>query len=109
MRRRATQLCVVTGSLALALLVVLCAAHAGFAAPPPAGMSAPTPLGASFESAAGYRILGPHFDWQARLLPDARASGLRLADGPGADAVRSTPVFRPHYGPLHRRPPPRLF
>src|SRR5512140_497924 len=105
MGRRTGHLWALAGSVALAFLLVY-ACHPGLVASAPAGMSAPSAPALSTESASVAKLLQSQFDWHGYAL---RPAGLSLA----FVAVRARDRVRhgrnavpPHYGPLHRRPPP---
>jgi len=71
-----------------------------------AGMSAPSTPRASVESAPVAKLLQSHFDWCGYALGSASLSLALSAIRAGDGARRDAGTTPPHYGPLHRRPPP---
>jgi hypothetical protein len=89
----------------LAFLLVL-ACQPGFAVGAPVGMSEPWAPAASIESAPAAQLLQSQFDGQGLAV---RALGFSLAFVAVCarhDARQDADPAPPHYGPLHRRPPP---
>ena len=72
------------------------------------GVSAPPALSASAESTPVIKLPQLHFDWcgqapqSANITFSLRGSRVRVRSRELAGAAQ------PHYGPLHRRPPPSV-
>jgi hypothetical protein len=72
------------------------------------GVSAPPALSASAESTPVVKLPQLHLDWcghapqSANITPSLRGSRVRVGSRELAG------VAQPHYGPLHRRPPPSV-
>src|SRR5213595_2010574 len=71
-----------------------------------AGMSAPSTPRASLESAPVAKLLQSHFDWCGHALESASLSLAITAIRAGDGERQNAGATQPHYGPLHRRPPP---
>lgn len=93
------------GGVGLAFLLVL-ACHPGFTVDAPAGMSAPWAPAASIESAPAAQLLQLQFDWHGLALRALSFSLALVAVCARDDARQDAGTAPPHYGPLHRRPPP---
>lgn len=106
MNWRTGNLWALAGCIALAFLLVF-ACHPGFAVGTPSGMSAPSVPAAVIESTPAAQLLQSQFDWCGHALRPASLSLALLTVGAG-DGARQDPDTSdpPHYGPLHRRPPP---
>ena len=97
----------IIAGVGLAFLLVS-ACHPGFTTTTPAGMSAPMDPAPSIESALATQLL--------RLQSDGHGQALRVIDLSFAletvcatnRAGQDSGPAQPHYGPLHRRPPPSL-
>lgn len=93
------------GTVGLALLLAL-ACHPGFTVGAPAGMSVPWTPAASIESAPVAQFLQWKFDWHGLALRALSFSLALVALAARHDAGQGAAPAAPHYGPLHRRPPP---
>ena len=104
---RRTKILALAGSAALALLLLLVCqpGSAPFAA---AGMSAPPVRTASIESAGAVRLLPSRFDWHAAPSRTPSLTPVSVVAIAAAAFSRHNGPDSPSYGPLHRRPPPRL-
>jgi hypothetical protein len=105
MHRRIGFAWAVAGSASLAFLLVL-ACHPVFAVAAPAGMSAPAAPARTIDSAPAAQLLQSFTGWHGLT---ARAFGFALALvalRTAYDARQDAKAVPPHYGPLHRRPPP---
>jgi hypothetical protein len=108
MRWRTSFAWALAGSVVLAFLLVL-AAHPAMYAGGSAGMSAPAPFPARcFESASAVQLLQPQFDGDGRALRALTCSLTIVAVRAPDDTRQDAGTTPPHYGPLHRRPPPSL-
>src|SRR5579864_2005022 len=91
----------------IALMAVLASGyHPGFAVGVSGGLSAPVAPRASLECAPIAKLLQSHFDWCGGA---PRFTGLSIALAAlhvYQGARQGAGVAPPHYGPLHRRPPP---
>lgn len=105
MRWRTGFVWALAGGVGLAFLLVL-ACHPGFTVGAPAGMSAPSPPAASIESAPAAQFLQSQFDWHGIALRALSFAPALAAVCMGDDARQDAGTAPPHYGPLHRRPPP---
>src|SRR5512142_1587835 len=106
-RSRASVVWALAAGFVLAALLIF-ATHPLVLTRPEAGMSAPIPRSASIESAPAIRVLPTHIDVYGSVPRPA-------APVPPLTGVGLGPIFHwvaaaaePHYGPLHRRPPPSL-
>lgn len=95
------------GCAGLALLLAL-ACHPGLAMGAAAGMSAPPAPDASIESARGAQLVRVQVGSHGLVLRTLSLS-LAVADpGASGESRQTSGPSVPHYGPLHRRPPPSL-
>ena len=69
-------------------------------------VSAPFVPTASVVSGPVGQVLLSHFDWCSRALPSSDLSFLLRDMSAGEGAHQVAGAVQPHYGPLHRRPPP---
>src|SRR5437764_437693 len=106
MRGRASFAWALAGGFLLAALLVF-ATHPVLISGPAAGMSAPAPRSSSIDSGTDGRLLQTVVHGGPVLLSSGCAFALR-ALGACRDEGRCVPCTAPHYGPLHRRPPPSL-
>src|SRR2546430_2334108 len=90
---------------AFVALVLCFSCHPGLAGDAFAGLSAPSAPTASFESAPVATLLQSHFEWGGPALRSASIT-LSLAAIHVHAGTRLGAEIAPHYGPLHRRPPP---
>lgn len=97
----------IAASVGLALLLVL-ACHPGFVADTPTGMSAPSAPAAAIELASGAQLPQSQSDWNGFALRALSLSFALAAFCATHDARQDAKTDPPHYGPLHRRPPPRF-
>jgi hypothetical protein len=95
----------IAGSASLAFLLVL-TCHPGFPVLVPAGMSAPPAPIAAIESAPVAQFLQSHPDGHGLALRALSLSFALVAFCATRDAQQGRESHPPHYGPLHRRPPP---
>ena len=93
------------GSAVLALLLVL-ACHPVYVLAAPAGMSAPPVHPAAMESARAAQLLPSRSDWHGTTLEGVRCGLVFRRCGTAQTAGPHAAIQAPHYGPLHRRPPP---
>ena len=94
------------GSMGLLCLLVL-TGHPIINFGAPSGMSAPSSFpAASLESACATLSLQPRFDGHRDALCTLGCFPALVAIRTGNDARPDTGAAPPHYGPLHRRPPP---
>jgi hypothetical protein len=106
MRWRTSFAWALAASVVLAFLLVL-AGHPAIDVGGGAGMSAPAPFPARFfESASAVQLLQPHFDGHTDALRVITPALILVAVRAGDDAGQDAGLTPPHYGPLHRRPPP---
>ena len=108
MRWRGSFVCALAGSLGLALLLVL-ACHGGLTASAASGMSAPVVPAPSTASAPVAHFLQSQFDWHGCELRALGFSVVLARLGAIEKSNRRVNAAAPHYGPLHRRPPPSFF
>jgi hypothetical protein len=104
MRWRTGFVWALAGVVTLAILLVL-AGHPALTAGAQAGMSAPQVPAVSVESASAARLPQSQFDWHAFNARPLSFSFVAVAIF-AADRARHRGTASPHYGPLHRRPPP---
>jgi hypothetical protein len=105
MRWRIGHVWALAGCVAFAFLLVF-ASHPGFAASAPTGMSAPAAPAAALESAPVAKLLQSQFDWNGHALRSTTFSLALVAIHAKNVAQQNPQTAPPHYGPLHRRPPP---
>jgi hypothetical protein len=105
MRRRIGFAWAVAGIAAFAFLLVL-ACQPVFAGPAPEGMSAPKAPSTAIESTAADQLLQSRSDWHGLALRSLSVSFALVAVGAACDTRQDAKTDPPHYGPLHRRPPP---
>jgi hypothetical protein len=105
MRWRIGHVWALAGCVSFALLLVL-ASHPGFAVSVPTGMSAPSAPAAALESAPVAKLLQSQLDWYGTALPSTYLSPTLVAVRARDAARQDLNTVPPHYGPLHRRPPP---
>ena len=105
MRRERVILCAFAGCFAFAVMLAF-AAPPAFAGGAAAGMSAPAAPATSIEAAPAAKFLQPRFDWQGQVLRPAGLPFVAVAIRALDETRRYTSTAPPHYGPLHRRPPP---
>ena len=107
MRRRTSFVWTIAGSACLAVLLVL-ACQPGYASAAPAGMSAPPPPATTIESGPVAQLLPSQSNSHGLALRALSFSFALAAFCAPHDARQSAAPDTPHYGPLHRRPPPRF-
>src|SRR5690349_6220232 len=105
MRWRSSIFCGLAGCFALAVLLAF-AGHPAFTTVAPTGMSAPPAPATSIEAAPAAGLLQPQFDWHGYAAASSGLSAAPAAIRAIVDGHRPTGTALPHYGPLHRRPPP---
>lgn len=94
------------GSVGLLFLLIL-TGHPIINFGAPAGMSAPSSFpAASLESACATLSLQPQFDGRGDALGALSCFPALVAIPASNDARQDTGTALPHYGPLHKRPPP---
>ena len=96
------------GGASLAFLLVL-VSHPGFTVGAPTGMSAPSAPPASIESAPAAQLQQSRFDSNGHAVQALNFSLALVAVCARGDARQDARTAPPHYGPLHRRPPPSFF
>jgi hypothetical protein len=95
----------IAGIAGLALLLVL-ACQPGYAMAAPAGMSAPLAPATAIESGPAAQLLPSQSHTHGLALRALSFSFAMVAFCAPHDARQDAEPDAPHYGPLHRRPPP---
>ena len=95
------------GIASFAFLLFL-ACHPGSAAAPSAGMSAPKAPSAAIDSTPAAQLLQSRADWHGLAIRSLPISFTLAPLAATRDTRHDPKPDRPHYGPLHRRPPPSL-
>ena|ERR1700694_2439253 len=90
----------------VALVVLVLTGHPSVTLNASGAVSAPFAPSASVESAPVGQVLLSHFDWSGHALRSIDLSLALRAIRVGEGASQVAGASRPHYGPLHRRPPP---
>jgi hypothetical protein len=90
------------------VVVLFFGGHPDLASGAAASLSTPSAPRASVEAAPVAKLLPSYFDWCGHALRSARLSLPLSAIRTGDGTSQSAGAAAPHYGPLHRRPPPSI-